>query len=304
MISAEQGQIARRVLVKRAAQLDPDGQAELFLSGGVDSATILFALLEAGRRPRCLTFQLGDTVSVDAAVAASMCAAFGLEHTVVRLPRDTEQLLADVRWVLGHVDWRQTTVKKTIVQCCHPALYLYPAMHGAYGLWGLSGDDIMRTNRQLALDDYHQGWQKFSRLRRSSTDDPRFTDYHVIDIGRRVFGKRIEDFYNFPAWWAWVQQFPTPEVNHPKQKYAALIAFPDYWRRGNWYRTNSPYQINSGIRQYHDLLLDRPEFADCTVVQQVYRRLAQELDLEVNTQPYQSPYYQSLDFKDFADAWT
>ena len=47
MISASDVAIARRVLLRRARLLlDQHGVPDLMLSGGVDSATILFALLD------------------------------------------------------------------------------------------------------------------------------------------------------------------------------------------------------------------------------------------------------------------
>ena len=51
---------AREMFQWRIETLDPDRKAELMLSGGVDSATVLFTMLESGRRPHCLTFQWGS----------------------------------------------------------------------------------------------------------------------------------------------------------------------------------------------------------------------------------------------------
>jgi len=304
MIAPQQLLAARRILVKRAEQLDPNGTAELFLSGGVDSATILFALLEAGRRPHCLTFEVAGTSNVDVVVSQKLCAFFGLRHTTVTIPRSLDQLLADVRWVLTNVDWRRANrIKKTIVQCCHPTRYLYPALDGNLALWGLGGDDIFRTETVYIRQESRDGWQVHSRKRRTFADNPRYSNYHILDLGRRVFGIQTESFYHFPAWWAFAQQFPTPETNHPQQKYLSVGAFADYWRRGSWYRHNAPYQVISGLRQYHNLLLSLPEYQQHRDVLAVYNRLANELSIEVGTDVYPDYRLEPLDFADYAAEW-
>jgi asparagine synthetase B (glutamine-hydrolysing) len=53
------------------------------LSGGMDSRALLVALLETGRKPRCVTWGLRDAVNDptnDAAVARELAAATGVEH--------------------------------------------------------------------------------------------------------------------------------------------------------------------------------------------------------------------------------
>jgi hypothetical protein len=306
MISASDVAVARRVLLRRARLLvEKHGVPDLLLSGGVDSATILFALLDLGVKPRCVTFGLGDTVSTDMAVASSICAHFGVEHEVVVVPRDPDALLDDVLWTLAAVRWELAPrIKKTIVQCVHPMRYAYPAT-GDFVLFGLTGDQFFRTSAQEMRNDHRFGWRAMSHNRQSDCHQPEYSDYHIMDVGRRLYRKTVEDFYDFDAWGAWIQQFPTPETNRPLQKYPAVAAFESYWRQGNWYRPNSPYQINSGLRAYHDTLLAHPRFAALQAkgVIAVYNRLAAEMGIYAGGSYTPSALKPALRWDDFKDEW-
>ncbi len=306
MISASDVATAKRILLRRARLLiEKHGVPDLMLSGGVDSATILFALLDLGVKPRCVTFGLGDTVSTDMAVAAAICAHFGVEHRIVGVPRNADALLDDVLWTLCAVRWELAPrIKKTIVQCVHPMRYCYPVT-GDFVLFGLTGDQFFRTSAQEMRNDHRFGWAAMSHNRQSDCHQPEYSDYHIMDVGRRLYHKTVEDFYDFDAWGAWIQQFPTPETNRPLQKYPAVAAFEGYWKQGRWYRPNSPYQINSGLRAYHDTLLAHPRFAPLQAkgVIAVYNRLAAEMGIYAGGSYTPSALKPALRWDDFKDEW-
>jgi hypothetical protein len=63
------------------------------------------------------------------------------------------------------------------------------------------------------------------------------------------------------------------------QKGIAVRAFPDFWMRDRWYRRNSPLQVNSGLREWHDDLLDSPLNPDgARRVVAVYNRILADLE--------------------------
>lgn len=308
MIGASDVAVARTILLRRARLLvERYGVPDLMFSGGVDSATILFALLDLGVKPTCITFQLGDYVSSDAAVSRSICTHFSVPQVIVRIPHNPDALFDDVRWTLQSVRWDAAPrIKKTIVQCVHPMRYCYPLSASNFVLFGLTGDQFFRTSALEARNDHRLGWEKTSRWRQSDCHQPEYSDYHIMDVGRRLFGKVVDDLYDFDAWGAWIQQFPTPETNKPIQKYPAVAAFGDYWRQGNWYRRNSPYQINSGLRSYHDTLLVHPHFAalKAKAVIVAYNRLADEMGIVAGTAYTPGVALPALRWSDYRDEWT
>jgi hypothetical protein len=306
MITPSDLAVAKQVLLRRARLLvEQHGVPDLMLSGGVDSATILFALLDQGIKPRCITFQLGDYVSPDVAVASAICAHFGVEHEIVRVPRDPDLLIDDVTWTLRAVRWEVAPrIKKTIVQCVHPMRHAYPVA-GRFVLFGLTGDQFFRTSAQEIRNDHRYGWAAMSHNRQSDCHQPEYSDFHIMDVGRRLFTRTVEDFYDFDAWGAWIQQFPTPVTNRPIQKYPVVAAFEEYWRQGRWYRPNSPYQINSGLREYHDTLLTHPRFADLGAkgVIAVYNKLAADLGIAAGAAYTPSRLKPALRWADYKDEW-
>lgn len=286
MINELQIQQARRRLLRRVEETDLKGEAALLLSGGVDSATTLFAMLEAGRRPRCYTFHLAGQNSTDLLVAQRMCAHFALEHTAIAVPTSLEILAQDVRRVLSLVDWRRVSrLKKTIVQCVHPFLYLYPAIKEKLLLCGLGGDSFFLTDRKSQVTLHREGEEAVRWQRQSWFHDPEYSDYHIADIGARCYGKTLIDFYDFSWLAAWFQQFTHAELHRPKVKSAAVRWFLDYWRQGNWYREPSAFQINSGLREVHDSLLRQPGERARAVIA-IYYRLAREMRLAFGTEKY------------------
>jgi len=52
---------------------------------------------------------------------------------------------------------------------------------------------------------------------------------------------------------------------------------PEFWKQSEWYRTNEPLQVCSGIRERHDTLLNSP-LNDCDAknVLKIYNRLAKQ----------------------------
>lgn len=60
--------------------------AVLILSGGIDSTTTLAELVDRGKRPLCLIFDYGQTLSKEVQVAVANAQRFGCSYHVVDLP--------------------------------------------------------------------------------------------------------------------------------------------------------------------------------------------------------------------------
>ncbi|MDX5370576.1 MAG: hypothetical protein LPL29_14495 [Alphaproteobacteria bacterium] len=253
----------RELLITRVEELDPDRTATLALSGGTDSTAILFAMLATGRAPRCYTFYCEGTESDDLKSARNLCWHFGLDLAEVEIPWDLERLVEDIRTLLPHCE----VLKKTVIQCMHPWLYIYPKMvenGDTLMLNGLGGDDHFCTQRKInvllntegekaVLD---KGWRK------CFSSDLNFSAANIIRYGKQ-FGIANHDVYDDERIGAWFRQFPIRELHRDVngeafEKAAAVYAFADYYAKGSFYRAHVSYQKNSALDVLHDQLLHSP----------------------------------------------
>lgn len=211
---------------------DQDKTAELALSGGVDSMTVLFAMLETGRKPTCFTFYLQDTPSEDLLSSQAVCKRFGLKHRAVEIPWDIRKLAHDVR----HLILRAEVLKKTIIQCMHPWLYLYPAMESDLALCGLGGDDLLCTQRKVQVLLNMKGEQALreSGYRKCYSSDLNFSAANIIRLGEE-YGKRLIDVYDdreLEAWFSPSAAFVwAMEIAVRATPPSAIASVPDRWTR-------------------------------------------------------------------------
>lgn len=245
----------RQLLIDSVLASDPAGAAELALSGGVDSAAILFAMLELGRKPTCFTFYCQDTISEDLQSARALCRHFGLKLREVEIPWDLEELervLRDLVLPACH-----NIRKKTIVQCVHPWAYLYPRMESHLALCGLGADDLLCSQRKVQVKLNTEGedalWEAGWRGR-SYTKDLNFSSANIVRFGER-YGKTLVDSYDTPGIHRWFEQFPVKLLHTPFEKAATVLAWRDYFAQGAFRRAHSSYQVNSKLKVLHEQLL-------------------------------------------------
>lgn len=245
----------RKIFDQRIEEIDPDRKAGLALSGGTDSTTILFAMLASGRHPRCYTFHVKGIESTDLLAARNLCKHFDLELVELVLPDDPDEIAKDI---FKFID-KCRVIKKTVVQCMHPWLYLYPAMRDngdILVLNGLGGDDLYANQRKINVAAGQHGEAAVIQWRKVFSDDMNFSAGNIMAWGREDWGITNIDFYNHPDIEKWFLKFPIRALHRPIEKYPSIEAYADYYRMGSFYRKHSSYQINSGLKKCHERLLD------------------------------------------------
>lgn len=266
----------RQLCEDRINEIDPNRSAELALSGGTDSLTVLFSMLATGRKPRCITFYVEGVISGDLISSRGVCKHWGLELKEVVLPQDPNSIITDLRQIMPHCH----KIKKTIIQCMHPWLYIYPAMRSDLILNGLGGDDLYCNQRKVAVELSKFGEDHILKYRHVYSDDLDFTSGNILRYGKS-FNKTNIDFYNFKALEDWFLQFKASALNSPYEKYPSIAAFIDFYKQGPFRRHHSSYQINSKLRDVHDKLLwTSYNKTKAKAIIAVYNSLARELGIE------------------------
>lgn len=253
----------------------------LMLSGGVDSATNLAALLALGEPPpRCYTFQLGEIISSDLAVARAMCAHFNIPHTTVTIPQNEATLVADIRRVLPLI----CRLKKVHVQVAQCFLYLADAaVADGYtdATIAMAADDLWGTARAISAYVKTQGEEWCRAMRREYITYTGGSDESTSRAAQSR-GLTLHEVWTYQPLVDFLLALDYADLHVPCAKGLALRAFPEFWRAGAWYRPNSSLQVNSGVREWHDTLLASPIYnpKHARAIIAVYREMARALGLD------------------------
>lgn len=244
--------IAREWKDKLMETISPVAHLPLLLSGGVDSATLLAAQMELGYKPRCYSFRLGNRDSTDVSVARKICADYSLPLTVISIPREEGVLIADIKYLIDILG----TNKKAAIQCSQPVMYMARAIKvDGYNGAIVGTGAVVLDDKRVAILWAKQGEEAARKYRAAKLDDrhlPVGTGYmHRI---AKLHGVLLEEPYSDEPLRSHALALDYAELNKPKQKGIALRAFPDFYNKGYW-RRNSPLQVNSGIREWHDTLV-------------------------------------------------
>lgn len=229
----------------------------LMFSGGVDSTSILFACLNLGWKPDLYTVQLGNYQSPDVIAAKTIANDFHIPLHIVKIPQDEKKLIADIEYLIDILNYP----KKTHIQVTQPYMYLCEAMqkdgftkcmHGAMA-------DALYGNIQSILIHRKEHDQEWFRNERRINNPAMSGSEAEQKLVASKYGVAILDPYQDSEFMDFMINRTWEELNEPKVKMLALLAFPEYWGKGAYYRKPLNMQIGAGIRTWHDTLLDNPE---------------------------------------------
>lgn len=219
----------------------------LFLSSGIDSRCILFALLEAGKQVHTYSFTLDDRMSRDCEVAQQVSNEFGVKFTKVLLPTNIQVLKDDVL-VLHH---KYGCTKKTEYECVWPFLYAYSVVEEPVVANDILADGHFciskraRTRFKDDLDAYRReyfsspnGGQYLQHLKLAERCETSvFAPYRSQEMIDYFMGTTYE------------------QCNKPHQKQPILNAFPEQFARCKVYPHTNFQLGDSGISEHFNELL-------------------------------------------------
>ncbi len=268
----------RKLMIKRVEEIDPNHNTAIALSGGVDSTAILFAFLESGRKPDCYTFRLTNYKSDDYKSAKLLCKAFGLKFHEILVPSDVESIVNDIVEILPYCAY----VRKTIIQCMIPWLYIYPKLEQDQIVCGFKADDLFQTFKDSQMDLRKYGEEKIRETTRSGSHNEWTDETSVFNIMKFAshFNKKCIDFYFDKDIINEFLDYEIQALHKPFEKAFLVGAFSDYFQKGSFYRKRSNYQINSRLREAHERLLKSEyNINDSKAVIGIYNSIARKMEL-------------------------
>lgn len=225
----------------------------LLFSGGTDSLTCLFALMDLGIHPVLYSFHLQGIIHQDIHVSRKVAQFYNLRHILIEIPKDRERLIRDV----VHLIRTYRIYRKTNIQCTYPFYYVLPEVKESVVVSGLGADDLYGTTASVAIR-CKDNPEEFNRIRMKTLKDPDASAIRSIRQLVEDHGKRFVIPYRAPRVVDEMMRYTWRELNQPKQKILALRSFAEYFKRQKIYRRNSNLQVGSKIREWHDTLIRSP----------------------------------------------
>ena len=235
-----------RAVLMNWAECIPESEVAILLSAGIDSTSLLFALLESGKKVTAYSFMLDGKVSTDFSLARKNAKTFGCEFVPVFLPLDIEVLIEDLRRLkqLG-------AQKKTDFECGWPMLYAYAAVKEYVVASGMGADGHFCISKK--------GMLHF----RDKIDEFRLNLYNSRSYAQRPIHEAIAAQLNKRPELPYLSQemkeqflgTSWAQVNKPKQKQPIIDAFADSFQRLKILPHTNLQLGDSGIAQHFESLL-------------------------------------------------
>ena len=239
-----------RTLLKNALlKSNVKDDVALFYSGGYESFTSLIACFDCNIKPTLYTFYVKDVDSYDLTKARYDADYFNLKLIEVELPNDIETLKKDVYDIIK----KTRCARKTVVQCMQPIYYTLEKITEHNVMMGLERGEIWGLNRNGRITGM-QGLDAFNEFRKKECEDDQFNSTHYIceEINKKHNLIRLyddDDVYN----WFMSKDYQTLNLPHPKQ--VIIDEYKDIFAQMVCQPKKANYQVESGIRELHQLLL-------------------------------------------------
>lgn len=235
------------ILINLASEI-ADTDVAVMTSAGIDSASIVFALLELKKRVHIYSFTLDTHQSTDFINAQKLARLYNLDFTPIILPTNVDVLMKDVLKL--HSEYG--CIKKTEYECVWPFLYAYSQVKEDTIANGIPADgyfclskkgmihykDRIDEFREMYFSGPNVGQQKQHNLLAKNYNKKLFMPY----LSRKVF-----DYLYGTTW---------EECNKPHQKQPILNAFPNDFKNIQVLKHTNLQLGDSGISELFNKLLD------------------------------------------------
>ena len=232
-------------------QLQP-GPVALLFSGGTDSLTILWTLLDLGIKPTCYTFRLSYFQSADARASRLACQHWGVPQVVVT--EDTRPIPDQLADVIGII----RSTRKTHVEVMYGYWFLLAAVQEQHVFSGLQADTLYGSYKSAAIRYGKATAAQFADYRRKLISSPDQEGLRQAGLLSRHFGKVLHTPYSDDRVRGFFLRYSWAELNKPKQKMPPILAFAQEFRQIPIYRHDDNMQCGSRLREHLGALLRDP----------------------------------------------
>lgn len=205
----------------------PDERPALMLSGGVDSHSILYALLSCGRKPIAYSFTLEDRESSDFTAARDLARHWSVPFRAVVLPTDRDSLLRDIGKLFAH-----GAETKAQIECGWAFFRTIEAIaqdgRSTHVLRGIGVDSLFGMSKK-AMIHFRHSVAGMDRYRAAAFSNPDTGQRRMVSRYARTWGLRVLDPYIDPRVFALFEGTSWDELNRPRQKQVVLDAFGDHF---------------------------------------------------------------------------
>jgi asparagine synthetase B (glutamine-hydrolysing) len=212
----------RNLLLDELEKIEADSVGVL-LSGGIDSASILFALQELGKKVTAYSFMLDNHMSTDFALARRNARAFGVPFVPILLPRDISTLKRD----LYELAKTKRVAKKTDFECGWPMLHAYAIVAEPVVASGMGADGHFCISKK-GMIHYRD---RIDEFRLGLYRSPGYAQRPLHEWLAAKHGKTIAVPYLTDAMRSAFLGTTWDQVNRPRQKQPILDAYPKQFAR-------------------------------------------------------------------------
>lgn len=242
-----------RQLLEDSIRKIPDDEVAVFLSGGVDSMSIAFAVDSVGKKVSAYTFHLENKPSYDARKALEYADMFGWKSQLIVVPADYASLKK--QWI--NLAENYDCKKKTQYECTYPFLYVYPVVKESYILSGLGADSSYGLSKNAMIHHRHSK-ESFDAFRRKAYEAKPGGYYQQLMLAKQ-YNKVYHTPYMEESVKEYLMQFTWDEINKPFQKAIVVNDFLDYFDKVGKWRKHTSLQLDAEIDVLFESLLDDPE---------------------------------------------
>lgn len=246
MSKDESPRVLRELLINSVEDITGNyDEVALSLSGGIDSSTILFSLLELGKKVNCYTFYLEDVISNDLKASRKLCEKYNLNLVEIEVSKSNikNDFITLAKFGCN---------KKVLFETKIHLLYLMREVKEDCLLNGEEAD-VLNGNLENIKNKSVNNPLEFNRLRLEEWYYFNNVDFNInkriaymnnVELYSPYYNKDIWDFY---------LRFDWKYLNKPYVKWLSLKAFEDYF--GESYRRPSSYHQDSGMASFCKTLI-------------------------------------------------
>ncbi len=240
----------RELMIDEVSKTISNGKPNyVLLSGGLDSVTALYALMETGADFQTVTFYFKDLPSSDKESVERLQRKIGFNANYIEIPNEWDAIKDNVKSAIEDCCRMYRKVREVKVQTIFALNFVDRFLPDDCNvITGANGDGILGYNKTMAIMAAHYGEESYRLIRcRKAEDEPDEFEriFNRRHIHKSVYSGNVQDF---------LLQFTMRACNKPQPKSIVAYAFEDYHKKYQSYRTPRPFQKASNEKSMFNVI--------------------------------------------------